>query len=207
MTEASLPRIEPADAVAERGNAPRCTVDVARSMEHMMQAVAIRAMVYMAEQQCPYAEEFDGNDFSATHILAYVDGEPAATMRLRYFADFAKSERVAVRREYRKLGIGTLLYNHAIELCRRKGFSRLMGHAQKRLVPYWARFGFRPMGDTFHFSDHEYVPILLDIAARDDRLGLDSDHLILVRPEGDWDRRGVLEDSQIRPATNPIGDD
>ena len=61
MTEASLPRIDPADAVADRpgANAPRCTVDVARSMEHMMQAVAIRAVVYMGEQQCPYGEEFD----------------------------------------------------------------------------------------------------------------------------------------------------
>lgn len=170
-----------------------------------MQAVAIRAMVYMAEQHCPYAEEFDGNDFSATHLLAYVDDEPAATMRLRYFADFAKSERVAVRREYRKLGIGTLLYNRAIEICRRKGFPRLLGHAQKRLVPYWARFGFRPMGDTFHFSDHEYVPILMDLGGHDARLGLDSDHLVLVRPEDEWDRPGVLEQSQARPATNPVG--
>jgi predicted GNAT family N-acyltransferase len=186
-------------------NGPRCTVDVARSMEDFMRAVAIRAMVYMAEQRCPYAEEFDGNDFSATHLLAHVDGEPAATMRLRYFADFAKSERVAVRSEFRDLGIGTLLYNHAIELCRRKGFRQLLGHAQKRLVPYWARFGFRPAGDTFHFSDHEYVPILLDLTPPANRIGLGSDHMVLVRPEGAWDEPGILEQSQIRPATNPIG--
>ena len=32
----------------------------------------------MGEQQCPYWEEFDGNDYSASHLIAYVDDEPVA---------------------------------------------------------------------------------------------------------------------------------
>ena len=52
---------------------------------------AIRAAVFMSEQDCPYEEEFDGNDFAAaTHILGFVNGEAAAVLRVRFFADFAK---------------------------------------------------------------------------------------------------------------------
>ena len=50
------------------------SVKVAWSIEEMMQAFAIRSAVFMADQNCPYAEEFDGNDFSATHVVAY-EGE------------------------------------------------------------------------------------------------------------------------------------
>jgi predicted GNAT family N-acyltransferase len=85
----SYPRNEP--------RTPEVTVNVASSLEEFMQVFAIRSAVFMADQQCPYPEEFDGNGFSASHIIAYCDGEPAATIRLRYFSEFAKIERMAVR--------------------------------------------------------------------------------------------------------------
>ena len=50
---------------------------VARSMEDIMRVMSIRSAVYVAEQRCPHDEEFDGNDFSATHLLGYVGDEPA----------------------------------------------------------------------------------------------------------------------------------
>ena len=184
-------------------NGPRCTIGVARTVEDMMQAVAIRAAVYMAEQRCPYDEEFDGNDFAATHVVARVDGEPAGTVRIRYFGDFVKCERFAIRREFRKLGLGMLMHNHSVAFCRRKGFRLMLVHAQKRLLPYWTRVGFRPAGDVFHFSDHEYVTMLLDLAEAPDRLGTLTDHDVLNRPEGEWDWPGVLERSKLRPPTNP----
>jgi hypothetical protein len=67
-----------------------------------MRVMTIRSAVYLSEQECPYGEEFDGNDFSATHLIGYVGDEPAACLRIRYFADFVKMERLAVRREFRK---------------------------------------------------------------------------------------------------------
>ena len=33
---------------------------VARSFDDLMRVVSIRSAVYMAEQDCPYEEEFDG---------------------------------------------------------------------------------------------------------------------------------------------------
>ncbi len=115
------------------------SVNVARSIEELMQAFAIRAAVFLSEQHCPYAEEFDGNDFTATQYLGLVGGEPASTCRTRYFAEFAKLERVPVRREFRKSGVAAQMIDYSLELCRQKGYRRIYGHAQARLVPFWQK--------------------------------------------------------------------
>ena len=60
------------------------SVTVVRSMEDLMRVMAVRSAVFVGEQRCPYREEFDGNDFSGTHLLGYVGHEPAASLRIRY---------------------------------------------------------------------------------------------------------------------------
>ena len=70
------------------------SIRVAASLSDLMQVVAIRGAVYMGEQECPYDEEFDGNDFSSTHLLGYVGNEPAAASdRCGCFAVRSKSIR------------------------------------------------------------------------------------------------------------------
>src|SRR5262245_40813838 len=94
------------------------TVSVARTFDDLMRVVSMRTSVYINEQACPYEEEFDGNDLSATHMLGYVGGELAGCLRIRFFADFAKLERVAVKREFRHTRLAFQLGRGAIELCR-----------------------------------------------------------------------------------------
>jgi len=85
----------------ERARRGHVHVGVARSIEDMAKVFSVRSATFQAEQACPYEEEFDGNDFCATQLLAYVGDDPAACIRIRYFGDFAKLERLAIRREYR----------------------------------------------------------------------------------------------------------
>jgi len=181
------------------------SVTVARTLEDIMRVTTIRSAVYMAEQECPYDEEFDGNDFSATHLIGYVGTEPAACLRIRYFADFAKVERLAVRREFRKTRIAFQISKAAIELCRAKGYRRIYAHAQKRLLNFFDRLGFRPLenGREFVFSDFDYVEIVLDMAPHPQAISLGADPYIMIRPEGRWHVPGILERSAIRPVTRP----
>ena len=183
------------------------TLKVTQSIEEMMQAFAVRAAVFMGDQECPYAEEFDGNDFAATHVLGLIGNEPVATARIRYFSDFAKVERIAVRRNYRKSTIAVQLVKFVIELCQRKGYQRLYGHSQVRLVNFWTRFGFVPInGAEFVFSDHRYVEMECLLEPHSDPIEIGMDPMVLSRPEGAWDRPGVLERSGQRSASCPTGD-
>jgi len=78
------------------------SVDVVRTLDDLAQVQTVRALVYMGDQACPYGEEFDGNDLcGATHLLLRSGREPVGVVRLRWFGEFAKLERLAVRREHR----------------------------------------------------------------------------------------------------------
>ena len=181
------------------------SVTIARTIEDVMRVMTIRSAVYMGEQACPYDEEFDGNDFSATHLIGYVGNEPAACLRIRYFADFVKMERLAVRREFRKTRLAFKVVRAGIELCRAKGYRKIYGHSQKRLLNFWSRFGFRPFEGSreFVFSDFDYVEVSLDLTPHPKAISIGVDPYIMIRPEGRWHVPGILERSAIRPVTRP----
>jgi predicted GNAT family N-acyltransferase len=193
------------DGYRGRTNGRDLSVTIARSLEDVMRVMTIRSAVYMAEQECPYDEEFDGNDFSATHLIGYVGNEPAACLRIRYFADFVKMERLAVRREFRQTRLAFKVVRAGIELCRAKGYRKIYGHAQKRLLNFWSRFGFRPFegGREFVFSDFDYVEVSLDMMPHPQAISIGVDPYVMIRPEGRWHVPGILERSAIRPVTRP----
>jgi len=192
---------------SDGSNDKRYRFKVARTLNDMMQVAAIRAAVFMSEQKCPYDEEFDGNDLcAATHILGYVNDEPAACLRIRFFADFAKIERLAVRHEYRNTRLSFSIVWAGIELARKKGYRTLYGHAQNRLVNFWSRFGFKPVeqGRDIVFSDFAYTEMRADLEPHPDPVSIESDPYIIIRPEGEWHKPGVLEVSSTRPVTSPL---
>jgi len=197
----------PAQPVADDGV---ITVRVARSFDDLQKVFAVRALVYIREQDCPYEEEYDGNDLAgATHLLAEREGEPVGCLRIRWFRDFAKIERVAVRRASRSSRVARLMMAHAIEILRRKGHTHLIGHVQEHLVPYWRRYGLKPRAGRprFVFSDRAYIEVEAFFEPHPRKLSERSPPLVLDRPEGDWDEPGPLDRSTTRgvapPASSP----
>ncbi|KFD26763.1 GNAT family N-acetyltransferase [Sphingobium yanoikuyae] len=178
----------------------RIHVRVARNIEDVMKGFTIRAATYISEQDCPYEEEFDGNDFCATHLIGEIDGEPAGCIRIRFFSDFVKLERLAVRHEYRTSKLAFRLVREAIAYCRKKGYRRAYGHSRVDLIRFWGLFGFQPLPDrgAFVFSDVEYVELEASLAPEDRPIGIGLDPYVLIRPEGEWDKPGPLDRSANR---------
>ncbi|WP_232455543.1 GNAT family N-acetyltransferase [Sphingomonas sp. KC8] len=178
------------------------SIRIARTMEDMMKCFSVRAATYMAEQECPFNEEFDGNDFCATHFIGEIDGEPAGCLRVRYFAGFVKLERLAVRQEFRVSRLSFRLVREALSYCRRKGYGRAYGHSRSDLTRFWGLFGFRPIPGrpSFVFSDVEYVELEAALPEADDIIAIGQDPYVLIRPEGDWNRPGPLDLSRDRAA-------
>ena len=182
------------------------TVRVARDPNDLMTVFAIRSAVYLAEQDCPIDEEFDGNDLVAAHFLGFVGNEPAACLRVRFFGDLAKVERLAVRHQFRKSRVSFKLVQASVEYVKRKGFRKIYGQAQDRLVDFWAHFGAKPLPTqrSISFSDFSYTEMLLEIEPGPDAITLDSDPYVIIRPEGEWDQPGVLDRSATREVTSPL---
>src|ERR1700720_130122 len=187
-------------------NARSISIRIARAPNGLLRVAGIRSAVYLAEQDCPIEEEFDGNDLVAAHFIGFVGREPAGCLRVRFFGEFAKVERLAVRHQFRRSRVSFKLVQASVEYIKRKGFRKIYGQAQDRLVDFWAHFGARPLGHNrkITFSDFSYTEMVLDIEPGPDAITLDSDPYVIIRPEGDWDRPGVLDISSGRAVTSPL---
>jgi predicted GNAT family N-acyltransferase len=184
---------------------PQISVRVARTIDDFLRAAVIRGAVFIGEQRCPYEEEFDGNDFTATHLIGLVGDEPAGCLRIRYFSDFAKLERLVVRKEFRSSGLARRLVEAGVEFCCTKGYTRMCTYAQKRLIGFWGKCGFT-MSDPARelvFSDFDYVEMTFDAIHAADPVSMETDPYVLIRPEGSWHEPGILERSAARGVTTP----
>jgi predicted GNAT family N-acyltransferase len=173
-----------------------------RTLEEYQQAMALRAAVYLAEQDCPYDEEYDGNDFSCTHFLVKAGGCPAGTCRVRWFAGFAKIERSTILPAFRGTPALRVLMAETCEVISRKGYRVALAQIQSRLWPVWSRvFRCRLVQgrENFAFSGFDYCEMEIPIAPHPQALTIRADPLQIIRPEGRWDEPGVLDRSASRP--------
>jgi len=173
----------------------RVGITVVHSMDDLLRVLAIRASAYVGEQQMPYREDVDGNDLSASHLLAYLGHEPAGCIRIRYFSNFVKLERLAVLKRYRNSRIALLLIKAAIEFGRSKGYTHFYGQVADGVAKIWEHFGFvRRAGPGIKYlTDEYYYEGDLHVPPLDNAISPRSNPHVLVRPEGQWHRPGVLE--------------
>lgn len=174
-------------------------IKIVQNEEERLKAFVVRSIVYIHEQNCPYGEEFDLNDFSATQILGQIAGEPVLTARIRYFGGFAKLERLAIRPQYRGVGYGHQLLKFMLGFCREKGFQNFYLHAQERLQTFYEGYGFKRVGDSFAFSDHGYIEMVASLDLSNPGVPFGQNPMFLNRPEGAWDCAGPIEASLSRP--------
>lgn len=119
-------------------------------------AKAIRVAVFMNEQG--FKEEFDETDNDAVHLVLYSEDEtPIATCRL-----FPNKEmnaytlgRLAVIKEYRGKGIGSVMVGEAEKYIKSKGGKGIVLHAQCRAVQFYTKSGFTEFGEI---GDEEGCP-------------------------------------------------
>jgi ElaA protein len=130
----------------------------AEGPELMVHCRAIRQAVFIDEQAVMPEEEWDGLDEQAEHFLAWVNGQPAATARVRRLLDkdgaiIAKIERVCVLKPYRGQKLGYVLMRFMMEELSRASSVRpvqwLRLEAQVQALPFYESLGFVAYGELF----------------------------------------------------------
>lgn len=111
--------------------------------------LAIRAQVFIVEQGVPEADELDGLDQNATHLLARSDGIPVGTLRLRQIDDHAKIERVCVLARHRGQGHAAALTREALRIIATWPVRSVKLSAQIDVIPFYERFGFTATGGVY----------------------------------------------------------
>lgn len=108
---------------------------------------SVRYDVFCVEQSVPEALEWDGIDAQCAHVLA----EDAAKRAIgcgRLLPD-GHIGRVAVRAHWRGKGVGAAMLERLVALARERGHAKAMLNAQTHAMPFYARFGFAPVGEPF----------------------------------------------------------
>lgn len=153
------------------------------------EVMKIRRVVFVDEQKIPAEQEFDGNDFVSTHILAKVDGVGVGTMRIRYFADFTKFERMAVLRGFRKTSVSSDIMNKGFEFVSRKGYRQVYGMCKKELLNRWRECGYERIegAPVLRHNGMELIPIKRELPKDPKALHICSHPELLTAREDAWD--------------------
>ena len=143
-------------------------VYIISNSDELAQAFKIRAEVFMNEQSVTHEEEFDEFDQTSKHFLAVINKKPAGTSRYRKTDNGFKLERFAVLKEFRKMGVGTILMQEMLSsikniapLVDRNNFLYL--HAQVAVVPFYLKFGFKKSGEIFSEAGIDHIKMTLTI--------------------------------------------
>lgn len=111
----------------------------------------IRETVFVHEQG--FTEEFDLDDSSALHIIAYSNGIPVGTCRIITRDAEMNSYmigRVAVLKKYRSYGIGSKLILSAEEHIKCKSVKKatVLIHSQLRVAEFYEKLGYIRTGES-----------------------------------------------------------
>ncbi|PLY16778.1 MAG: GNAT family N-acetyltransferase [Sedimenticola sp.] len=109
---------------------------------------ALRKTVFIEEQAVPKAIEWDGLDQDARHAIAE-DGEGQAIGTGRLL-NTGQIGRMAVLQPWRNQGVGAAILSTLIaEAASTGSYPLLFLNAQRHAEAFYARHGFRPVGEEF----------------------------------------------------------
>jgi putative N-acetyltransferase (TIGR04045 family) len=120
--------------------------------------LAIRRAVFVAEQGLFDGTDADGHDDdpATVHVLGFVRGEPAGTVRLYPLGGTLwHGDRLAVLPPYRRDRIGGQLVRLAVALAGQRGGTRMRARVQLPNVRFFQHLGWTPTAPP---ADHLGVP-------------------------------------------------
>lgn len=115
-------------------------------------AFQIRTEIFIKEQNVPDSDEFDQFDIlsdACIHVLAYYDGKPVGTGRVRFVNNTAKLERICILKSYRKYKLGTAIVQHLEAVAKENGVASFILHGQTHAESFYTRLGYQPSSDVF----------------------------------------------------------
>jgi predicted GNAT family N-acyltransferase len=129
----------------------------ARDAEEVAAALALREAVFCGEQGVSLADELDGRDDEAAHLVAIEDGVVVGTCRLLVEGSTVTLGRMAVAPAARGRGLSRALLDAAHARARALGAQRIALAAQLTVQGLYERAGYAPYGDVFLDAGIEHV--------------------------------------------------
>ncbi|HKD39583.1 MAG TPA: GNAT family N-acetyltransferase [Myxococcaceae bacterium] len=123
----------------------------------LLQALAIREIVFIEEQHAPEGFERDANDSRAYHVLAFDAGHAIGTGRLVALSKppadesgpWCQVSRMAVLQAHRSGGVGSRLLDALEAEAGRQQMAGVTLHAPLSSIDFYKKRGYQPVGGVF----------------------------------------------------------
>ena len=122
---------------------------------------AVRTPVFIVEQLVTPEFEWDELDASAVHLLATLDNEAIACLRI---IDYHKIGRMAVLKEYRGMGLGAALLLEAVHICKLHGSTSIYLSAQTHAIAFYEKCGFKVTSAEYQDVHIPHVDMQLELS-------------------------------------------
>ena len=141
------------------------TIAPIQNEAELMQALAIREVVFIEEQHVPEGIERDAEDARAYHVLAIQGGHAIGTGRLVMLSmpphgqtgTWAQVGRMAVLQAHRKGRVGSRLLETLETEARRRGVNGILLHSQLYALEFYKKQGYEPVGPVFREASIEHI--------------------------------------------------
>ena len=123
---------------------------------------SLRYEVFVNEQQVDPLLESDDYDTQPTtqYIGAFINHELVGVLRLRPVASSWKLQRIAVRKKYRHLKIGTKLLHFVKVAAQNENIDTLVLHAQTQAIEFYLKQNFKIEGDVFQEASIDHIKVV-----------------------------------------------
>jgi len=136
---------------------PEIIITPVKNEGELMQALALREIVFIEEQSVPESMERDEDDATALHVLAMAGGHAVGTGRLVVLSappagevgKWGRIGRMAVLQAHRRSGVGSKLLATLEAEARKRNIDGIMLHAQLSAMDFYKRHGYVPNGAVF----------------------------------------------------------
>lgn len=132
--------------------------------KELTDAFEVRREVFVHEQKVDEAEEYDGLDNEALHVIAENRGRVIGTARVRFRSpNEAKIERMAVLRPFRRQGVGGRILSFLNEELRNRQIAHVVLHAQIAVTEFYRAHGFQGKGPRFWEAGIEHIEMRMQL--------------------------------------------
>jgi len=123
---------------------------------------ALRRLVFINEQGVSEADEVDGLDGQALHLIAFIDDVPAGTARILVNEGVAKIGRVCVLAQHRGTGLGKALIEECLKVSKDKANTAKLG-AQLHALGFYEALGFAAFGPVYDDAGIDHRDMVRDL--------------------------------------------
>jgi putative N-acetyltransferase (TIGR04045 family) len=147
-------------------------ISIAQNQKEIQEALSLRRMVFVEEQQMFEKNDLDANDDNAIHINAWSVRKNILVGTVRCFPDQQNNSvwwggRLAVHPDFRIKGIGVYLIRAAVDAVKTQQANRFLANVLSKNVELFEKLGWVPVGKSFDSFGHPHQLMEVDLNVHD----------------------------------------